>query len=183
MIEIREEESFDMIMESSILLRKLSGLLSRDNKRRRIIYIVYFIFSLLLLNLAIKGNVFSTACLSGILAVISLLNIVFAEKINIRNIKRNIRRNYKTVNQKYDYDFTEPKTILTKVNEGVIEIEKQNSTVRYYAKDYIGIIDSEKFYILEFKNANYIFFSKDTFENADAFNEVIKEIEKYKRNL
>ena len=44
-------------------------------------------------------------------------------------------------------------------------------------EDYISYQESEKFYILEFKNGRYIFFKKELFENKESFDSIIKTIE------
>ena len=178
MIEIKESKSFDDTVEIAILLRKFSGLSARDARRRRGIYAVYFVLMLGFLYFSIRIKGLFGICLSGALAVFSLLNIIFAEKINNKNIRRNMERNFKVINKKYNRDFTEPQTSLTKIHDGIIEMESQDKVTKCFAKDYIKNWEEGRFYVLEFKNGSYIFFKKETFKTKDDFYAVINEIEK-----
>ena len=167
-MEIKTKSTFQEKMDAAIIMRKLSGMLSKDNKRYRIIYTVCFLIGLFDLYVSLRINGKSSVVLSSILIVFSSLNVIFANKINIKNIRRNVKRYYKTVSKQYNYDFTESTEVTIKIDGDYLEVATCGVITKYSLKEYVRYFAESYFYVFEFNNGKYLFMNKNDFPDMES---------------
>lgn len=166
-MELKSKSTFQDKVEIAVIIRKMSGVLNKDNKRRRIICGVFSAIGLLYLFSSIKfKNVFLFIC-SILIIIYGMLNIIFAEKINIRNIKRNVTRYYKIACKKYNYDFAQEMESTVRINDESVEVGTVDSITKYFLNDYVRSFTEGNYHFYEFKNGKYIIMSKDDFKNEE----------------
>ena len=160
-MELKCKKTIQDTIDSTIIVRRLSGIEKKNTKQRQIIYTVFLLISIYLLFLGIKAKLLSTSIMSAILIIISCINIIFAKKINNRNCKKNILKNYKTISKNYNHDFLESTDLNIKIENGFIETETLGSITKYSTEDYIKSFTEDRFYVFEFTNGKYIFINKE----------------------
>lgn len=174
-MELKCKNTIQDVIDSTIIVRRLSGIEKKNTLQRRIIYIIFFLTSSYLLFLAIKPKLLCTSVMSAILIVISCINIIFAKRINNKNLEKNILKNYKTISKNYNHDFLEPTDLNIRIENGFVETESLGCITKYPVEDYIRNFKEDRFSIFEFKNGKYIFI--DTKEiTEDQIEEFCKEL-------
>ena len=167
-MEIKVKSTFQEKTDAAIIARKLSGVLSKDNKKRRIIHMAFLLIGVLYLYIALRTNNNSLIFISSIMIVFCFVNIIFANKINIKNMKRNVKRYYKIASKQYNYDFTQPTDVTIKIDDDYLEVESHGVIQKYLLKEYIRYFVEMEFYIFEFKNGKYLFMNKEDFPNTES---------------
>ncbi|MGP1594368.1 MAG: hypothetical protein ACTTH8_03880 [Treponema sp.] len=167
-MEIKTKSTFQEKIDTAIILRKLSGVLRKDNRKRRIIWSIFLLAGVLYLHLAVGSNNKILLFLSVILILLSLVNIIYANSINNKNIKKNIKRYYKIISKQYNYDFREPTDVTVKIDGDYLETESLGVVTKYKLKEYIRYFTELNFYIFEFNNGKYLFMNKECFPNEES---------------
>ncbi len=174
-MELKCKTTIQDVIDATIIVRRLSGIEEKNIKQRRIIYFIFLLISICLLFMAIKAKFYTTLIMSAILIVISFINIIFAKKINNKNFKKNVLKNYETISKNYNHDFLEPTDLNIKIENGFVETESLGSITKYPIEDFIRNFKEDRFSIFEFKNGKFLFINlKEITE--DQLEEFYKEL-------
>lgn len=167
-MEIKTKSTLQEKMDVAIIIRKLSGMLSKDDKKRRIIYAVFFLIGLFYLYLSLRISAKDSVILSSILISFGLVNVIFANKINTKNIRRNVKKYYRTISKQYNYDFTQPAEVTLKIDGDYLEVASLGVITKYSLKEYIRYFAESYFYVFEFNNGKYLFMNKNDFPDTES---------------
>ncbi len=170
-MEILSKNTLQDTIEAEIILRRLSGILERHNRRGRILYCGFLVLGVILFVWDLRLKLLFSTVPSVALVIASLVNIIFADRINRYYYKRSIKRNYKIVSKKYNYDFCEPTTVKIIIENDFVEVETLDQITKFYIKDYVRYFKEGRFYIFEFTNGKYIFIDIE-----DVSDDMLKEI-------
>ena len=174
-MELKCKTTIQDVIDATIIVRRLSGIEEKNINQRRIIYLIFLLISICLLFMATKAKVYTTLIMSAILIVISFINIIFAKKINNKNFKKNVLKNYETISKNYNHDFLEPTDLNIKIENGFVETESLGSITKYPIEDFIRNFKEDRFSIFEFKNGKFLFINlKEITE--DQLEEFCKEL-------
>ena len=180
---ISEQDNIDISLE----LYNLTGMFKKKLQKARILWFVVLVLGIIMIILGFRwfdineSDIF-VPCFILILGIIYFIRSLFAIIFLKRNYKSRLIKNLKkynaTVRQKYNINDTYE--AITEIKDGFIESSMLGTITKYSLKDYIAKLENERFYILEFTNGRYIFLKKDSFENKEQYNELIKELEEEK---
>lgn len=176
MTEISIIESISDLEQQAVLSRKYLGLSKQDNKRRRIMYSVFLVFALFLLTWSVLIHYYCTIVVSGLLVIFAVYNIIYSQKVNEKNIRRNFKKNFLVMKEKFsmsgELDFT------VKIYDDYLESISNDTTVKMEFKDYLNNYDEPEYYVLEFTQGRFIFLKKSAFESSEKFDEILGAIKK-----
>ncbi len=172
-MEIRETFTFDDKVDEAIALRKISGLLARDNLRRRIFYGIFTAGFLVFTVLFAKDGYVASAVVNGAFVLFGLYNIVFAQRVNVFNIRRNSKRNMRALTKKYGPDIEKPRESVIRISDGFAEVEVDGSVTRWPAKDFVRDFDEGKFHVFEFTCGRYIFVRRESLGGQVVLDEAV----------
>ena len=175
-MELNLQNTLQNSIDTAIILRKLSGISKKNNNARRKMYIIFLLLSSILFILGFHSKVLFTAILSAVLILFSIINIIFANKINIYYYKRNVLKNYKIIGKQYNHNFLEPTNVKIKIENGYVEIESLDKITKYPLQDYVKYFKEERFHVFEFKNGKYIFINQEDLSD-EKLKEFCKELE------
>jgi predicted membrane protein len=184
--EISEQDRIDIALE----LNNLTGMIKKKLFKARIMWFVILALGIIMvlfgLNFLKKNNsaLFYFELFFLILGIVYCIRALFAIIFLKRNYKSHMIKNLKkydaTVRQKYNLNDTYE--ITTEIKDGYIETSSLGTTTKYSLKDYISKSENERFYIFEFSNGRYFFFKKEAFKTQEAYDELVNEFEKGKKD-
>lgn len=179
--EISEQDSIDIGLE----VYNLVGMTKKKILKARLtwgivlvlgIIMIVFGFNFLKLNNSYHRFIASFLFILGaIYCLRSLFAIIFMKRIYKSRLIKSLKKYYATARQKYNINDNYEET--TEIKDGYLVSSSLDTITKYSLKDYIRNFENEKFYILEFTNGRFIFLKKQTFENKEKYDELIKEIE------
>ncbi|WP_191014204.1 hypothetical protein [Treponema zioleckii] len=163
-------------IDSAVIMRKLSNISKQNDRRRRIVYIFFLVVFLAFSIFAFRTRVIIGMIIPVIMVFVSCVNIIFADKLNVRSYKKAVLRNYKIISKQYNHNFLEPTNIKIKTENGFVEIESFEKIVKYPIQDYIKYFKEDRLHVFEFKNGKYIFINEKDLSD-DMFEAFCKELE------
>lgn len=176
---IKEIVTLDDWINIQIAVVELSGVEEKRLQTRLRFFVFVFVISMMLCVIGFVYKLYLAALVELIAAVYAVIQIAFSKKINLKRLKKGIRKNIKLVEEKYNYSM-EKMEVITEIKDDYIESTTLDTTIKYQKKDYITHFENELFYIIEFTKGRYLFFKKEIFKDKDAFLEIINEIKNVK---
>lgn len=176
---IKEIVTLDDWINIQIAVVELSGVEEKRLQPRLRFFVFVFVISMMLCVIGFVYKLYLAALVELIAAVYAVIQIAFSKKINLKRLKKGIRKNIKLVEEKYNYSM-EKMEVITEIKDDYIESTTLDTTTKYQKKAYITHFENELFYIIEFTKGRYLFFKKEIFKDKDAFLEIINEIKNVK---
>ena len=184
--EISEQDSIDIGLESY----NLTGMIKKKLFKARIMWFVVLALGIIMIIFGtsfLKTNNSDFAFLDifllflGIVYCIrALFAIIFLKRNYKSRMIKNMKKYYTTIRQKYNLD--ETYEVITEIKDGYIESSSLGTITKYSLKDYISKSENERFYIFEFTNGRYLFFKKECFKTQEAYDELVNEFEKGRKD-
>lgn len=184
--EISEQDSIDIGLESY----NLTGMIKKKLFKARIMWFVVLALGIIMIIFGtsfLKTNNSDFAFLDifllflGIVYCIrALFAIIFLKRNYKSRMIKNMKKYYATIRQKYNLD--ETYEVITEIKDGYIESSSLGTITKYSLKDYISKSENERFYIFEFTNGRYFFFKKKCFKTQEAYDELVNEFEKGRKD-
>ncbi len=176
---IKEIVTLDDWINIQIAVVELSGVEKKRLQTRLNSFVFVFVISMMLCVVTFVDKLYLFALVELIAAVYAVIQIAFSKKIDLKRLKKGIRKNIKVAEEKYNYSM-EKMEVITEIKDDYIESTTLDTTIKYQKKDYITHFENELFYIIEFTKGRYLFFKKEIFKDKDAFLEIINEIKNVK---
>ena len=178
--EITQTFTLDDKVEQSLIINARTGELKRHAKQLAITEIsgtgitVIMLFVLYFFN--IGGTLFSfyvVTFLSAALCIRLFFDIVCIKKRTVKNLKKALTKYYKDNFAQHQLSTYTDKMII---NEDYLECSALGMTTRLEHKDFIGIFETDIFYVFEYAHFNYAFIKKDAIQN-DEYQRVVQFIQ------
>lgn len=179
--ELSEQDNIDISLE----LYELVGMTKKKLKKARAVWILNLVLgiTMLVLGYSFYKNDQSDHLFFAIFFLLlgtfyffrSVFAIIFLKKSYKARLIKSLKKYNATTRQRYNINDTYE--VTTEIKDGYIETSSLGIITKYSLNDYVKKLENEKFYIFEFTNGRYIFFKKETFKDADQYNELVKEIE------
>lgn len=181
---IKEVLTKDEKIETGLKMMYLSGIMQDRQRKIRRIYIrrivmgiILAAISFLLLFRGYNDALAHAGIVFGLIYVfVDLGFLIFEKRIDEYRVRKSIRNNLEVIEKKYDISIDKCESVAV-IEDDYVQLDELGSSTRYLKKDYLSNIEDDKFYILEFTNARYIFFKKDSFSGKDEFDKLIAEVE------
>lgn len=170
----------------SFEMLNLTGVKTEVLKKDKISWIVVLLIGIIEIFISVffnnrYGFDFSLIALDllGIVLIIrSLAGLIFLEKSYNKRVLKRIQKQNKEIRKKYNIPDFEENTV--EISDDYIEVKGRNEIKRFENKDYVSNTESSDFYIIEFKQGEFLFFKKEIFENRQQFNSIINFLEEKK---
>ena len=178
--EITQTFTLDDKVEQSLTISARTGELKRHAKQLAITEIsgtgitVIMLFVLYFFN--IGDTLFSfyvVTFLSAALCIRLFFDIVCIKKRTVKNLKKALTKYYKDNLADHQLSTYTDKMII---NEDYLECSALGMTTRLEYKDFIGIFETDIFYVFEYAHFNYAFIKKDAIQN-DEYQRVVQFIQ------
>ena len=169
--EITQTFTLDDKVEQSLTISARTGELKRHAKQLAITEIsgtgitVIMLFVLYFFN--IGDTLFSfyvVTFLSAALCIRLFFDIVCIKKRTVKNLKKALTKYYKDNLADHQLSTYTDKMII---NEDYLECSALGMTTRLEYKDFIGIFETDIFYVFEYAHFNYAFIKKDAIQNDE----------------
>ena len=178
--EITQTFTLDDKVEQSLTISARTGELKRHAKQLAITEIsgtgitVIMLFVLYFFN--IGDTLFSfyvVTFLSAALCIRLFFDIVCIKKRTVKNLKKALTKYYKDNLADHQLSTYTDKMII---NEDYLECSALGMTTRLEHKDFIGIFETDIFYVFEYAHFNYAFIKKDAIQN-DEYQRIVQFIQ------
>ena len=178
--EITQTFTLDDKVEQSLIINARTGELKRHAKQLAITEIsgtgitVIMLFVLYFFN--IGGTLFSfyvVTFLSAALCIRLFFDIVCIKKHTVKKLKKAFTKYYKDNLAQHQLSTYTDKMII---DEDYLECSALGMTTRLEHKDFIGIFETDIFYVFEYAHFNYAFIKKDAIQN-DEYQRVVQFIQ------
>ena len=177
--EFSEQDNIDIALE----LYNLLGITNKKLRKSRILCCVNLALGIIMIILGFNffkqsESIFFFPCFLLILGTVYVFRSIFGIIFLKRSYKSRLIKGLKKYNEatRKKYNISDTHEVATEIKDGYIETSSLGTIVKYSLKDYVTKLENERFYIFEFTNGRYIFFKKETFENKEKYDELVKEI-------
>lgn len=179
-LEITQTFTLEDKVEQSLTINARTGELKHHAKRLAIMDIsgtgitIIVLFILYFFNIA--GTLFSfyvVTFLSAVFCIRLLFDIVCIKKRTVKNLKKVFTTYYKNNLAQHQLSTYTEKMLI---NEDYLECGALGMTTRLEHNDFIGIFETDLFYVLEYAHFHYAFIKKDAVQN-DEYQRVVQFIQ------
>ena len=178
--EITQTFTLDDKVEQSLIINTRTGELTRHAKRLAITEIsgtgitIGVIFILYFCNISeIFSSLHFVVSASAIFCILLLFNIICIKKRTVKNLKKALTKYYKDNFAQHQLSTYTDKMII---DEDYLECSALGMTTRLEHKDFIGIFETDIFYVFEYAHFNYAFIKKDAIQN-DEYQRIVQFIQ------
>ena len=130
---IKEIVTLDDWINIQIAVVELSGVEKKRLQTRSNSFVFVFVISMMLCVVTFVDKLYLFALVELIAAVYAVIQIAFSKKINLKRLKKGIRKNIKLVEEKYNYSM-EKMEVITEIKDDYIESTTLDTTTKYQKK-------------------------------------------------
>ena len=174
-MELRENLSFDDLVENWMDLLQRSNMAKINISKRRKIFAIMAIIGVILAIIGIIGKYTLLQILGLLYLTWGLIESAFARQRYLRYNRKNMRKNLEATAKQYGIADTAIESVTNIEDDHIAMTERGTSTI-YRKVDYLGNTENERSYIIEFTNGRYIYFKKSSFANKEHFLQVLHAI-------